>query len=275
MRGGNIVGFHNDYYKGRRVLVTGCTSGIGAAVARHLFSEKAHVIGIDRHEPHEGVNEFLQTDLGDPASIAKTIDGVKGPIGSVFNCAGLSGGAADPTTVLRVNFMGLRALTEGVLPHMSRGAAIANTSSAGGAGYMSNLDQLLLLVRTDGFDDAMEWCQENNAYIADKGGYRVSKEAIIVYTLDRCIDLAQRGIRINSIGPGITDTPMLADSVRVYGEQYLENVPKPLGRISTAEEQANILLFLNSDEASYVNGQHIWSDGGLLSGKIVGRVQWQ
>ena len=75
----------------------------------------------------------------------------------------------------------------------------------------------MALVRTKDFREAESWVKDNEAYIRDRGGYPVSKDALVVYTLDRCIDLAARGIRINVIGPGVTDTPMLEDSFKAHG----------------------------------------------------------
>jgi len=81
----------------------------------------------------------------------------------------------------------------------------------------------------------------------------------------RCWSLGKRGVRINAVAPGVTDTPMLEDFARLHGWDRLDSALQPLGRRATADEQARILIFLNSNWASYVNGQTIWSDGGAIS----------
>jgi NAD(P)-dependent dehydrogenase (short-subunit alcohol dehydrogenase family) len=259
-----------SYYTGREVLVTGCSSGMGAATAQKLHGAGAKVIGVDRKAPPAGVSEFIQTDLNDPGSIHETLSKLSAPIWAVFNCAGLSGSAADPVTVLRVNFLGLRELNEGVLPLIPSGGAIASTASTAGQDYVQHAAEVIGLVRAKDYTEAEAWVKQHEDYVRQRGAYRVSKDAVVVYTLDRCIDLAANGIRINVIGPGATDTPMLRDSPK--GRDAILNSFKPLGRVARPEEQANILIYLNSDMASYVNGQMIWSDGGVVNRKIVAGV---
>ena len=74
--------------------------------------------------------------------------------------------------------------------------------------------------------------------------------------------LGARGIRINCTGPGVTETPILDQLRTAYGQGFLDDIPKPLGRVSEPAEQAAVLLFLNSRAASYISGQVVWVDGG-------------
>jgi NAD(P)-dependent dehydrogenase (short-subunit alcohol dehydrogenase family) len=258
-----------SYYKDRRVLVTGCASGIGGATAQKLFAGGAYVIGIDKNEPTEGVHEFHSTDLGDEASINGTLAKIEGPIGGLFNCAGLSGGSGDQQRVFRVNFLGLRALTEGILERMPAGSAIVSTASTGGRDVLPNKERVIDVVRTDGFAAGKAWAEANESYVLERGGYPLSKEALILYSLSRCMELGENGIRINVVAPGVTDTPMLIDSAKAYGDEFFRIPPKPFGRRATPEEQANIHIFLNSGWASYVNGQTIWSDGGPVNVSVL------
>ena len=253
-----------DFYQGRDVVVTGCSSGIGGAVAAKLAQAGANVIGIDRNRPPTKLARFIETDLSSKQSIAALSAELPTEIWGLFHCAGLSGGAADPQTVLRVNFIGLRELTETIDKQIPEGGAIVSTASGAGQDFEKNREEVIGLVRTSGFDEAVQWAEENDTYVKDRGGYPLSKEALVLYTLERCYDLGERGVRINCVAPGVTDTPMLKDSMKVYGEEFFRKPPKPLGRMASAEEQANILIFLNSDWASYVNGQTIWSDGGNI-----------
>jgi NAD(P)-dependent dehydrogenase (short-subunit alcohol dehydrogenase family) len=253
-------------YQDRRVVVTGCSSGIGLAVAGQLAQAGAEVLGVDRHPAPEGaVRHFVAADLADQASIQHAAGQIGAGVWKLFNCAGLSGGAADPAVVLRVNFLGLRELTERILEGMPSGGAVASTASAAGRDYLANMPRIVPLVRTNGFAEGEAWLTEHEDYVRERGGYAVSKEALVLYTMDRCLDLASRGIRINVTGPGVTDTPMLADTARLHGSDYLDRLPLPFGRRWTAAEQASVLLYLNSEWASCINGQPIWSDGGTIS----------
>lgn len=258
-----------NFYVGRTVVVTGCASGIGAAVTEKLAGAGASVVGIDRNKPNTDLGRFISTDLSNRQSISAAVSQMPGEIWGLFNCAGLSGGAADPQTVLRVNFIGLRELSEAVERRIPSGGAIVSTTSGAGQDFEKNRDEVIGLVRTAGFDEALRWAKEHDAYVVKRGGYPVSKEALILYTLERCFELGGRGVRINCVAPGVTDTPMLKDSMKVYGEEFFKTPPMPLGRMASAEEQANILIFLNSDWASYVNGQTIWSDGGNILRRVL------
>nr|MDT0666937.1 hypothetical protein [Micromonospora sp. DSM 115978] len=149
---------------------------------------------------------------------------------ALFNCAGLSGGAAPSATVLRVNFLGLREFTERVLDDMPSGGAVVSTASAAGRDYLANMARVLPLVRSADFSAGEAWMRENDDYVSDRGGYAVSKEALVLYTMDRGLSFAARGIRINVTGPGVTDTPMLADTVRLYGSDFVDRLPTPFGR---------------------------------------------
>jgi NAD(P)-dependent dehydrogenase (short-subunit alcohol dehydrogenase family) len=260
-------------YQGRHVVVTGCSSGIGLAVASQLSKAGAHVTGVDRTAPPpDTVDEFVETDLADVGSIHRAADRVGSDLRALFNCAGLSGGAADPATVLRVNFLGLREFTDRVLAAMPSGSAVVSTASAAGRDYLANMAQVVPLVRTEGFGAGEAWLRAHDDYVRERGGYAVSKEALVLWTMDRGLDFAGRGVRINVTGPGVTDTPMLADTARQYGIDYVDRLPTPFGRKWTADEQANVLLYLNSDWASCVNGQPIWSDGGTISRRVLDAV---
>ena len=94
-------------YEGRRVVVTGCASGMGQETARQLVDLGAHVVGLDLREPSVPVKEFCAVDLSDPASIDAAVSAIGGPVHGLFNVAGISPGRA-PLKVIAVNFLGTR-----------------------------------------------------------------------------------------------------------------------------------------------------------------------
>ena len=155
---------------------------------------------------------------------------------------------------------------------MRPGSSIASVSSLAAAGYLDNRDVTAGLVATETFDDGVAWCEEHPDALAD-GGYRLAKEAIILYTMCSAGPLGAKGIRINCSGPGVTETPILDQLRTAYGTGFLDDIPKPLGRVSEPGEQAAVLAFLGSAAASYVTGQVLWVDGGNIAGRVAATLE--
>lgn len=251
-------------YDGRRVVVTGCASGIGAHVARQVADLGAEVIGLDVKSPAVSLGQFISLDLSDPDSVDGAVDAIGDRVDALFNIAGVSSGIKDPLRVVTINFLGTRRFTEALVPRMPAGSAIANVSSLAASAYRENAPVTVGLVNTDSVDAGIEWCKRNPEALADGGGYRLSKEAIILYGMAHVAVLGAKGIRINCTAPGVTDTPILDQLRSAYGQGFLDSFRTPLGRAAEPEEQASVLTFLNSRAASYLTGQVIWVDGGTM-----------
>jgi NAD(P)-dependent dehydrogenase (short-subunit alcohol dehydrogenase family) len=156
---------------------------------------------------------------------------------------------------------------------MSRGSAIASVSTAGSLwfGWQDSKDTLLELMTIDDFDEAKKFC-ENKDFV----GYMKSKEAVSVYTMWRSWDfMKEHEIRINTVGPGPIETPLLPSFMRPLGDSargLMESMAQPIGRFATPEEIAYPLAFLNSDAASYMVGENIAASGGFVASSATGRI---
>jgi NAD(P)-dependent dehydrogenase (short-subunit alcohol dehydrogenase family) len=257
-------------YEGKRVIVTGAGSGMGAATAEILVELGAEVHAVDVKPPSvAGLASYTACDLREPDDIAATAAKIGHVVNALFNCAGLPNTHAD-LDVMLVNFCGLRAFTEAVIPLMVEGAAIASIASTAGIGWMQNMKLLSDLLATPDFEAARAWCEAHPKEL--QNAYGLSKEAINAYTALRSFDLAGRNIRINCVNPGPTDTPMMPEFEKAVGKRYMDEFPVPLGRHAVAEEQAWPMLFLNSPRASFVTGVHLDADGGFKSGLFSGRI---
>src|SRR4051794_7130914 len=117
-----------SWYKGRRVVVAGGGgSGMGAAVARMVQRAGADVTVLDLRAPDDpGELAFERVDLGDPAAIDSAVEALGGPVDALFNCQGIAGSRPGTTAadVMRVNFLGVRHLSERVLPLIGAGGAV-------------------------------------------------------------------------------------------------------------------------------------------------------
>jgi NAD(P)-dependent dehydrogenase (short-subunit alcohol dehydrogenase family) len=133
------------------------------------------------------------------------------------------------------------------------------------------LPLLTELLSKRSYEEAVKWCEENKDDV--KEGYTLSKEAIIVWTMQASQRLIKQGIRINCTLPGPTQTPMMKHFEATTAASVLDTAMQPINRLSTPEEQAAALVFLNSDAASYINGVALPVDGGFISGITMGEIR--
>ncbi len=256
-------------YDNKRVIVTGCFSGIGNATAQLLLGLGAQVHGLDYKACTLPLASFTSTDLRNPASIDDAVDKIGGRIDALFNCAGLAP-TLPPVDVMKVNFIGTRYLTEKVTERMEVGGAVASISSIAGMGWSQRLPTVMDLVKTQSWDAAQLWVENHLDVIAE--GYAFSKEALILWTMFKAAHLIKRGIRLNCILPGPTQTPMMKEFESAANTALVDATAQPINRRALPEEQAGPLVFLNCDAASYVNGVVLPVDGGFMGGLATGQV---
>ncbi|MGE0879936.1 MAG: SDR family oxidoreductase [Acidimicrobiia bacterium] len=258
-------------YDGKRVLVTGAASGMGAALSRMLVEAGAEVYGADvKPVTIDGVAGDVRLDLADEASIVACVDAVGGPLHSIFSVAGIPGGERfSDLLTMTVNFIGARHLIETAVERglVHSGASIGCVTSFAGFRWERRVEKLAPLMATDGFEQAVEWCEQNKVV-----GYTPSKTALNVYVAWRSVDLAAQGIRLNAVAPGLTNTPLTPDFAGNMGADVFEKFPRGMGRDAEPEEQAFPLLFLNSDAASFIAGQVLYVDGALGAGLTTGKL---
>jgi NAD(P)-dependent dehydrogenase (short-subunit alcohol dehydrogenase family) len=253
-------------YQGKRVIVTGCHSGIGHAAARQLGAQGAEVHGLDWKACDLPLRSFTPVDLREPGQVGAAAIGLTGTYDALFNCAGMPPGG-PPLDVMKANFLGMRLLTDSMVPQLRDGGAIVSVSSNGGMGWRGHLEQLLALDAADSFAAGVQWCEAHAPMVAE--GYRCSKEAIIVWTFASASRNIARGIRTNCIMPGAVQTPMLEEIEKTTPSAAIDVIAQPIGRRSSADEQAAALLFLGSQQASYINGAALPVDGGFMSAMSV------
>jgi NAD(P)-dependent dehydrogenase (short-subunit alcohol dehydrogenase family) len=256
----------NSYrFDGKRALVVGGATGMGAATAALVQDLGAEVVVMDHAEVTLPGVKAINVDLRDKASIDAAVDECGGPIHALFSCAG----AADGTPgIEKINFIGHRHLIDRALAAdlLPRGSSIGMISSAAGLSWEKNLALVGEYLDTPDFDSAVSWIEAH----PDKADYMWSKQAICAYVGREALPMLKRGIRVNAILPGPTDTPLAranADMWLAFGADYREEAAI---ETSTAEEQAGVLAFLCSDAASSLNGATIITDAGYVSSGITG-----
>ncbi len=259
-------------YEGKRVVITGASSGMGEATAKVVHSLGAEVVAIDIQSPKYNFADFLEVDLRDEKAISDVVSSItrQGRVHNLFYCAGLPGGRFSVEDVMTVNFIAQRYMIELMVEHMARGDAIASVSSAAGLGYLGNMANIIPLMQITDFAAARNWVTENKTQPWLEP-YSFSKMCSIFYTLRAAALITQKtGVRINCTAPGPTDTAMMPAFIEQVDAGFFDRIPKPIGRNSTAEEQAWPLAFLNSDAASYISGESLYTDGGTSGGFMTG-----
>ncbi len=261
-------------YRGKSVVVTGAASGMGQATAQILVDLGATVTALDIKPTTVPVARALQIDLRDQASIEEIAASIDGPIDGLFSCAGLPGPPFSEWDTILVNFVGARHLAECLVPKMPDGSAISVISSSAAIGWQDHIKDITGLLETTGFEAAVEWLTANEK-LWSWSGYAYSKYIIDAWVGWWYPELGRRGIRINCINPGPTETAMMPAFQDLMGKDTVDQAVGPVGRYSTPEEQAWPLVCLGSPRFSYVGGEVLWTDGGWNGAMTMGRHQAQ
>lgn len=249
-------------YDGKRALVVGGATGMGAAAAELVLDAGAEVIVMDFADVTLDGVAAIHVNLGDRESIDAAVEQLTGPIDALFSCAGVADGSP---ALERINFIGHRYMIDLLIERglLGSGSSIGMISSAAGLGWEANLENLQELLAISDWDDSVAWVAANN-----KADYLSMKQAMCAYVASEAYPLAKRGIRINAICPGPTDTP-LAQANRETWLGFGSDFREELGiEASTPMEQAFPLIYLCSDAARAVSGQTLISDAGYISAGI-------
>lgn len=239
-----------DRFSGRRALVTGAGSGIGAAVAAVLHAGGAEVVLADSAQERvdavaAGLGEratAIALDVRDEAAVREAVRGLD----VLANVAGVGSTTSAPDTplevwqdVFAVNVTGTFLCCKHAIPDMveqGRGAIVNIGSVAGLVG------------------------------LRNRAAYCASKGAVIAFTRALAIDHVGQGVRVNSVSPGTVDSPWVRRLVEDVGESLdALRARQPMGRLGLPDEVAEAVAYLASDAAAFVTGTNLVIDGGLTA----------
>lgn len=247
---------------GKSIIVTGCSSGIGAETARLVKEMGGTVIGVDRNETSQNVDTFFQADLSTREAIDKLVAALPRGANGLANIAGVPP-TAPADTVIRVNLVGLKYFTNKIVDGLADGASIVNLASLAGAGWQNAVDQIKDAAKLD-FDEVEQFVARHKIAEAKGRSYFFAKEALVVWTMQNRWTWRDRGIRMNAVSPGAVETPILQDFLDTLGKKAEES-RKVMDRFGTPKDVAPVVVFLLSDMTPWIRGTNIPVDGGQVA----------
>lgn len=239
--------------EGKVSVITGAASGIGAETARRFRAEGAVVVGVDLRDDTPDVDLALGCDVADETAVRDMFARVRAELGRIdvlFNNAGIS--PNDDASVLdtsleaweRVQAVNTRSVflcCKHGIPHL-----LDNDPPARGS-----------VINTASFVAVMGAATSQISYTASKG-------AVLAMSRELGVQFARQGVRVNALCPGPVNTPLLQELFAKDPEKAARRlVHLPMGRFAETIEIANAVVFLASDESSYVNASTFLVDGGL------------
>lgn len=247
-------------FQGKVALVTGAASGIGLACAQTLAQRGAHVMLADRsQEAGEaaakaitaagGQADFIAVEVTDPGSVQAMVDATTrrfGRLDAAINNAGVARrnqpedrfNLEDWHRIIGINLTGVFLCLRAQIPVMV----------SGGGGAIVNLASILGSV---GFPGA--------------GAYTASKHGVVGLTRALALEYSSQGLRINAVGPGFIETPMIAHALADQQMHAHLLASHPIGRLGQPQEIANLIAFLCSAQASFITGAYYPIDGGYTA----------
>jgi len=240
-----------------RVCITGSTQGIGRAIAEAFLRSGARVV-INAHLPddgtaaelgHLGECHFVQADLATVAGAQDLVNAAHARLGRLDTLVNNAGSFHD------VDFADLDQ------------ARFDQTFNLNVRGYLFAAQAFAAVVTPEQTNPAIICVGSTNALAAEKNSviYDASKGAVLMLVRSLAVTLAARGIRVNGIGPGIVDTPLTHANLAVSGVRDRLTAQIPLGRIAQPADIGGAAVFLAGAEATYITGQMLYIDGGILA----------
>ncbi len=253
----------------QRVAVTGGATGMGAATVQRLLERGAEVHVLDVAAPARDAVAFHECDLGERERIDAAIAALPERLDALVNVAGIAG--PEPAEqVVRVNFLGLRHLTEALTPRIVDGGGVVNVASVAGQGWQRRFEVVDALLRTPDFDAGVEWLRANEDKWA-KDPYTFSKQCVVAYTFRAAGAALERRVRVNCVSPGAVGTRLTpAFRAQMGDDQYAWSVAQ-IGE-ARPEDVAPVIEWLAVGECGWLNGVDIPVDGGFTAGALGGWI---
>jgi len=251
-------------------VVTGAASGMGRLCVESLRGTTDTLVTVDLDAPRIEGTLGIACDVSDPEAVAALATRVHtlGAFRALAHAAGVSPTMTHPRRILEIDLVGTALLLEAFEPLVEPGSAAVCFSSSSAyqvalRGVDAELQTLVSDPRAPGFLDAAV------ERLPDSGlAYAWAKRGVIAVAARAAVAWGRRGGRVNSLAPGLIDTPMGRQEAEQQPVMKLMLEKTPLERLGQPAEVAAVVAFLLSDSASFISGIDLLVDGGMLQGLI-------
>ncbi len=249
-------------------VVTGAGSGMGRACIDRLRGEADTIIAVDLRAPDLEGTVGMACDVADPDAVAALAARARetGPLRSLVHAAGISPTMADAKRVLEVDLLGTQYILDAFDDLVVPGAAAVMFSSSAAYAVAPHLNDEIENLLADPL--APGFLEQTTAMVGGHSGfaYALAKVGVIRAAARAAVRWGPRGGRVNSLAPGLIDTPMGRQELAQQEQMNDMLQQTPLQRLGQPEEIAEVIAFLVSDAASFVSGIDVLVDGGQVQG---------
>ncbi len=255
----------------KTVVLTGGAAGIGRAAVERLLAAGCDMYVLDVLPLRAPRVQFVECDLADPHAIDAAIVKLPARIDVLVNVAGIAT-SEPPETVVAVNFLGLRHLTELLLSRVVDEGSIVNVASTAGRDWQKRREVVSSLLNTESYAAGLEWLRANRAEWS-ANPYKFAKQCVAGYTYRAAGLAVERRVRVNCVNPGSTETRLTPAFRDLVGPALYDWGVGRIGRHGTPAEVAEVIEFLAIGQCRWLNGVEIIVDGGYTAGIIGGWIE--
>ncbi len=255
-----------------KLVVTGGASGLGEALVERLAAHDVWILDLKAPAQLAGNHRYMAVNLADASAIEQALTDLPEEVDGLANVAGIAA-APDPETVVAVNFLALRHLSESLAPRLTQGGRIVNVSSIAGRDWQNRYERLQSLLQTATFAEGFAWCEANRETLA-RDPYTFSKRMVTAYTLRAAQQGLQSGHTVNCVSPGPIETPLYPQFESLMGKAQSDWSKAQTGRAASATDIAEVVDLLLTGECGWLNGVDIPVDGGYSAGLQTGWIDF-
>ncbi len=255
----------------KTVVVTGGSSGIGAAVVSRLIAADCEVWNLDVADQTLDAVNTVHCDLADPAAVEGVLNKLPARIDGFASVAGVAPGVLSDTHLMAINFLSVRLLIEHLIETVSDAGSMVIVASSAGRDWRDNETAVNAMLDTTSYEAGLDWLKQNAHLWQDKA-YKFSKQCAAAYTYRAAGLGREQHIRVNCVNPGIVETRLSPSFRSMLGEETFDYIVNASGRAGQPDDIAAVVEYLLLGDCEWLNGVELTVDGGYHAGLVGGWI---